>query len=110
MPSMSVFVSHSHQDSVFCHGVVAALRGAQADVWYDEQNLGAGKLLDVIDRELRVRSVFVVILSPAALASPWVKDECSWAYNLARRDPARIILPVLAGAVAEEDIWLWLQG
>jgi tetratricopeptide (TPR) repeat protein len=110
MSTMSVFVSHSHHDDDFCRGLVAALRGAGADVWYDEQNLGAGHLMDAIERELRHRPVFIVILSPTALASRWVKDESTWAYNRFRKDPTRILLPVVASALADEDdIWLFLQ-
>jgi tetratricopeptide (TPR) repeat protein len=107
---MSIFVSHSHQDDAFCRSLVTALRAADADVWYDEQNLGAGHLMDAIERELRRRPVFIVILSPAALASRWVKDECTWAYARNRKDPSRILLPVIASALADEDdIWLFLQ-
>jgi len=101
---MQIFVSHSQQDAVACQSLVAALRGAGADVWYDEHNLDSGRLMDVIERELRQRPVFLVMLSPAALASQWVKDECSWAYRLARRDPARIILPILVEPIEESDI------
>ena len=83
---LRVFVSHSHQDNAFCHAIVAALRDAGADVWYDEHNLGAGRLGPTIERELRDRSVFVVIRSPAALRSQWVEDETRWAYGLLSKD------------------------
>jgi len=48
-----VFVSHSHEDDAFCRALVAGLRAAGADVWYDEHNLGSGQLLDTIEAELR---------------------------------------------------------
>jgi predicted Zn-dependent protease len=106
---MKIFVSHSHKDDAACHALVKTLRGAGADVWYDEHNMGSGKLMEVVERELRKRPVFVVILSPAALTSEWVRDESSWAYRLYKRDSKRIILPVLVESVQEDDIWLWLQ-
>jgi tetratricopeptide (TPR) repeat protein len=106
---MRIFVSHSHKDDDACHALVDALRGAGADVWYDEHNMGSGKLMEVIDRELRARPVFLMILSPAALASEWVRDESAWAYRLYKRDPKRIILPVLVEVVNEDEIWLWMQ-
>jgi tetratricopeptide (TPR) repeat protein len=105
---LKVFVSHSHKDDATCHALVTALRDAGADVWYDEHNLDSGQL-EVIERELRGRPVFLLILSPEALVSDWVKDECSWAYGLLRNDPTRIILPVLCDAVNEDDIWLFLR-
>jgi len=68
----SIFVSHSHHDVEFCRAFVQALRTHQLDVWYGEHNLGSGVLREVIEREMTARSSFVVILSPAALQSPWV--------------------------------------
>jgi tetratricopeptide (TPR) repeat protein len=106
---MRIFVSHSHKDDAACHAQVAALRGAGADVWYDEHNMTSGRLGPTIERELRARPIFVVMLSPAALASQWVEDESRWAYSLMRKDPTRIILPVLCETVTEDDIWLFLQ-
>jgi hypothetical protein len=106
---MKIFVSHSHKDDAACHALVEALRGAEADVWYDEHNMGSGKLMEVVERELRARPVFVLILSPAALTSEWARDESSWAYGLYERNPKRIILPVLVEPVREDEIWLWMQ-
>jgi Flp pilus assembly protein TadD len=109
MAQMRIFVSHSHEDDAFCRALVDGLRRAGADVWYDEHNLGSGQLLDTIEAELRDRPVFVLVLSPAALASPWVRDETKWAFTRLRREPNRILLPVLASTVEEGDIWLFLQ-
>lgn len=108
---MKVFVSHSHQNNAFCKKLVKALKGADADVWYDDESLHTGRLGPIIERELRQRPVFIVVLSPAALASRWVEDETRWAYNLLRHhDPTRIMLPVLAEVLpSEDDIWLFLQ-
>jgi tetratricopeptide (TPR) repeat protein len=109
MSAMHVFVSHSHQDDAFCRELVEALRKTGANVWYDEHNMGSGQLGPTIERELRARPVFVLILSPAAVSSNWVEDESRWAYGLYRKDRSRTILPVLADPVNEDDIWLFLQ-
>lgn len=110
MSAPAIFVSHSHKDDAYCHTFVSALRAAGLDVWYDEHNATAGHLRELIERELRLRPIFVVVLTPAALTSEWVTDECDWAYNLYRRDRAhRVILPVLAETVNEDDIWLFMQ-
>jgi tetratricopeptide (TPR) repeat protein len=110
MATLQVFVSHTKDDTDFCHMVVEGLIGAGADVWYDEHNMGSGMLLDTIEQEIRMRPVFVVILSPAALRSQWVRDECKWAYMRFKRDSTRIIQPVLAGALPDEDeIPMYLQ-
>lgn len=62
-----IFVSHSHKNNAFCAEVVRALRGAGADVWYDDENLQVGQLGPTIERELRERPVFIVVLSLASL-------------------------------------------
>jgi|SRR5579859_1141058 len=112
MDEMRIFVSHSHKDSAFCRALVKALRAADADVWYDEHNLGAERLLDAINRELESRPVFIPILSKDAFASSWVRDECQWAYTLYKRTPNRIIFPITADQIDEADFnsWLFLEG
>jgi tetratricopeptide (TPR) repeat protein len=112
--ALPIFVSHSHQDSAFCRALVTALRDAGADVWYDEHNLESGQLLDVIQRELGRRKIFVVILSKHAFGSTWVRRETVWAYSLYDRDPTRIILPITAGHIERGDFspeqgWLFLE-
>jgi tetratricopeptide (TPR) repeat protein len=101
---MKIFVSHSSTDRAACDAFVGALRGAGANVWYDEHNLGAGQLMDEIQRELHARPVVMVLLSPDALASKWVVRECKWAYTLADQDPSRIILPVVVRAIEPRDL------
>ena len=91
-----VFVSHSHTDSAFCREYVAGLRQQGLDVWYDEHNLGSGVLRAVIDRELEGRQHFVVIFSPAALASDWVNAEIDAAIDLLREGHMQTFLPVVA--------------
>jgi tetratricopeptide (TPR) repeat protein len=111
---LPIFVSHSHEDAAFCQALVTALRGAGADVWYDERNLESGHLMDVIRQELDHRKIFIVILSKNAFASKWVKRKTGWAYSLYDRDPTRVILPVTASAIERGDFsgatgWLYLE-
>jgi tetratricopeptide (TPR) repeat protein len=109
---LKVFVSHSSQDKAVCDAVVTALRSARADVWCDEHNLGAGQLWEEIQRELKAWSVFVVLLSKNAFASQWVRRKTTWAFNLASREPNRLILPITVGAIEPSgfDTWLFLEG
>ena len=100
---MRIFVSHSSHDAAFCDQLAPSLRGAGADVWVDQDNLGAGPLLDELMRQLRERPVFVVVLSKAAFASEWVRRECMWAYQLHCREPQRVVLPVVARPIERTD-------
>src|SRR5262245_50116696 len=96
MRQLRIIVSQSTADNLFGTDLVAALRQAGADVWYDQDNLRAGRLLERISRELRSRPIFIVIVSPAAFASEWVLHECRWAWSACLRESNRIILPVVA--------------
>jgi tetratricopeptide (TPR) repeat protein len=111
MVTMQVFLSHSSADKDVAERVVTALRRAGADVWFDEHNLGATQLLDEIQRQLRARPVFIVLLSKAAFASDWVKRECKWAFNIQLRDPSHIILPVVIAPIDPDafDDMLYLE-
>ncbi|HKT39116.1 MAG TPA: toll/interleukin-1 receptor domain-containing protein [Ktedonobacterales bacterium] len=100
---LRVFVSHASEDNAFCHAIVMALRDAGADVWYDEHNMGSGRLQDVILREMGSRPIFVLILSKAVFTSKWVKRETDWAEELGDRDPSRVFLPVTAGQIERND-------
>lgn len=84
-----------------------------ADVWYDEHNMSAGMLLEEIQTQLGARPIFLVILTPTALHhSPWVKQECTWAWGKAISEPARIILPVTAAPISNHDLddtWMFIK-
>lgn len=71
-----IFVSHSHADDDWCRCFVDALRALGYDVWYDKEGIAGGALwLPTIQRELQSRDVFIVVLSPQAVASEWVDQE-----------------------------------
>jgi hypothetical protein len=103
-----VFVSHAHADNALCDRYVAALRAQGVDVWYDRTNLQSGSALSAeIERELQARTAFVVLLSPAAVASYWVRLEIDAYRELAARDPARLVVPV---RIAPCEIPVLLRG
>lgn len=100
-----IFVSHSQKDDVFGIRLVRDLKAELTDdpaaVWYDaEGGLHGGEVWwDKIKGEIQARSIFVVILSPDALDSPWVGDEINIAWarrNRARKEGyERLIVPIL---------------
>lgn len=93
-----IFVSHSHYDDNVGLRLVGDLRAQLGDdaVWYD-----AAGGLRVGDRwwrkivsEITARDTFIVILSPEAVASPWVQREMDLAYYLQDK-PGRRLLPLI---------------
>ena len=101
----SIFVSHAHEDNDWCRACVRELHAAGADVWYDEHNLGYGAIGDEIERQLRARPIFIVILSTASVTKPWVRREMEAAITLRDRNPERIIVPVVAEKVEIPIFW-----
>jgi Flp pilus assembly protein TadD len=101
-----IFVSHAHEDNAWCRTFVEALQQGGASVWYDEHNLGYGVLGEEIERELRVRPIFIVILSPASVGKPWVRREMDAAMYLRDQNPERIILPVVAEKAELPLFWV----
>src|SRR5271165_6171691 len=92
-----IFVSHSHQDNEFSRHLVEALRARGLDVWYDESDLSGGSTMDVvIESELRSRDAYIVVMSPSAVNSRWVRGE--WNEALERHDNQQLkyFIPVIA--------------
>ena len=112
---LPIFISHNYKDNAFCEKLVAALKSAGADVWYDEHNMESGLLMETIMKELGRRKIFIVILSKDAFGSKWVRREAIWAYQLAEDDLTRTILPITASPIdptdfSPEEGWFFLKG
>ncbi len=105
-PAKRIFVSHSHADNDFSRKLVQSLSDVDIDVWYDERKLGAGTLAQNIEQALLAADSYIVILSPAAVASPWVQMEWYAALELYRESKIRFI-PVI---VEDCEIPLLLRG
>lgn len=104
----TVFVSHAHADNALCDRYVQALRSRGLDVWYDRTNMQDGHFLSQeIEAQLRRRTAFVLLVTPASLASYWVRLEVGAFQNLAAQDPARLMLPV---RIAECEMPLLMMG
>jgi hypothetical protein len=101
-----IFVSHAHEDNVWCRPFVEALRQAGASVWYDERDLVQGVLQQEIERQLLARPIFIVILSPVSVTKPCVQAEMNGAIHLRSQNPERIILPVMAKGTQVPLLWV----
>ena len=89
-----VFLSHASGDRRFADKLAQTLRQHGVRVWYSRTHLrGAQQWQDEIGLALRRCDWFVVILSPRAVKSMWVKRELSYAL-IQRRFQNRIV-PVL---------------
>jgi hypothetical protein len=75
-----VFLSHSGRDRRFVRKLVGVLRTHGIPVWYSEHSiLGAQQWHDEIGAALSRCDWFVLVLSPDAVKSKWVKRELLYA-------------------------------
>lgn len=100
-------MSHSHADNAFGLRLVGDLRARLGDdaVWYDASGglHGGDAWWSTIRRELRERPIFVVILSPDAVASAWVNNEIDLAWKQRGSATGKVIIPVLLAPCAIRD-------
>lgn len=95
-----IFVSHSSKDNAFGVRLVEDLRQVLRDesaVWYDSRGglSGGDTWWRKIVQQLEARNVFIVILSPNAMASDWVNDEIDIAWKRKNSPPKMHLIPVL---------------
>ena len=80
-----VFLSHSSKDHKFASRVADVVRAHGVPVWYSETHiLGAQQWHDIIGAALMRCDWFLILLSPAAIQSSWVKHELVYALRSSR--------------------------
>ncbi len=90
--SKKVFISYSRQDYDFVERLVDDLAARGVGTWLDQRDIPAGQRWDnAIQKALRECEFFLVVLSPASVASENVLDEV--AYAMGKKKP---VFPVLA--------------
>lgn len=86
-----VFLSHSSKDREIATEIAEVIRSHGIPVWYSKTNIvGAQEWHDEIGAALKRCNWFVLVLSPSALRSAWVKNELLFALNQ-RRFKNRIV-------------------
>lgn len=96
MSGSRVFVSHSHQDAVFTKRLVADLAAGGADVWVDVDEIEHGDFQEHINQALVGCQWYVLVLSPEAIHSNWVRMETNAAIQRKMAGQLKEILPVVA--------------
>jgi len=85
------FISYSRINKEFATKLVKGLRAGGYSVWFDLLDIPTGSRWDdEVEKALRECSIFMIILTPASIASENVKDEIGYAIDHGKR-----ILPVL---------------
>jgi len=85
------FISYSRVNKEFASKLAKGLRAESYPVWFDLFDIPTGSRWDdEVERALRECAIFMIILTPASIASENVKDEIGYAIDHGKR-----ILPVL---------------
>lgn len=111
-PPPRVFVSHSHADDVFTARLVSDLRAAGIDVWVDVTDMDPGNFMTHIDDALARCDWLVLVLTPNAISSSFVRFEVSTAIGRVMKQYMRGVVPILAAPTDPQTIpptWDGLQ-
>ena len=88
-----VFVSYAREDSDYVARLAGELEAAGISVWYDRELASGDRWELVLRQRVDNCSALVVVMSPAAAASPWVRLEVGRARW--REDALSRVRPVL---------------
>jgi formylglycine-generating enzyme required for sulfatase activity len=87
-----VFISHANEDADFAHRLAADLKRLGVRVWIAPESIRPGEeWVDAIERGLGESSHILIVLTPAALVSPWVRKETNVAIALERQGNIHVI-------------------
>lgn len=92
-----VFLCHSSRDKPFARELARALREAEVEVWFDEDEILVGHdFVERMQEGLREARFVVVILSPnLSEGGPWAREELRHALEQQVREGDVVLLPVL---------------
>ncbi len=91
----SLFISYSTKDQEFAERLHADLQNKGVRCWFAPHDLQSGKKLhEQIDDAIRVHDKLLLILSPASMASEWVKTEIAKARKREICENRRVLFPI----------------
>ena len=86
-----IFISYSRKDISFVRKLAGDLETAGYDVWWDVSDLrGGDDWLRLIPAAIESSDHFIVVLSPNAITSDWVKREYTQALSLHKK-----VIPIM---------------
>lgn len=87
-----VFISHATEDAQFAHRLADDLQQLGVQVWIGPDSIRPGESwVSAIERGLKESSHAVVVLTPAALESKWVKKETDVSIAQERKGRIQVI-------------------
>lgn len=94
--SEKVFISHASKDKDFVDRLVSDLAARGVPVWYDKLDVRLGDSIPgKINSGISEAKYFLIVLSPAAVKSKWVREELNAALMRQVASTGTFLLPVL---------------
>jgi hypothetical protein len=90
--TIQVFISHATEDTQFAHRLADDLQQLGVQIWIAPESIRPGEgWVEAIERGLAESSHMVVVLTPAALGSEWVRKETDVAIAQERKGLIQVI-------------------
>jgi hypothetical protein len=107
---LSIFMSYSQKDSEVALGLAQVLRKKGLSIWIASESIRPGaKWIEEIERGLREADVFLLLISPDSLSSPWANVETGAAVSRAAESPNVLLVPVLVRGVDAKSLPILLR-
>ena len=105
-----IFISYANQDSEIAQRLASDLKANNWKTWIASESIRPGeKWNDAINRGLFECGKFLLLLTPHALASTYVRDETNAVIHYKSRGEKIDILPIQIKSISEIELpWNWL--
>ncbi len=108
-----LFLSYASEDRDRVKPLAEALQTRGHQVWWDRGLAAGDDFARVIGAALEKAKVVIVVWTPAAAASVWVRDEAARARDAGKLLPVMLVqtsIPLGFGAIQAEDFTRWNGG
>jgi hypothetical protein len=97
-----IFISYSHRDTDYAHGLANNLQSMGFEIWIDERLDYGSQWPHEIQKQLDSCDAFILIMSPRSFASEWVQSELQRA--------KRKLKPIFPLLLEGDEPWLSVES
>jgi hypothetical protein len=107
----SLFISYSTKDQAFADRLYADLQAKGVRCWFAPHDLlGGQKTHRQIDEAIRMYDKLLLILSPASMASEWVRTEIALARKREKEQKREVLFPIALCPLKKIKEWEYFDS